>query len=74
MANANIIRRTDSGLSSASGASSANQERVFGNSRLRTGALDPSGALVAELATGMGVAQWRHDTELTCDLITTDLV
>jgi hypothetical protein len=34
----------------------------------------PSGALVAELATGIGVAHWRHDAELFSDLITTDLV
>jgi hypothetical protein len=75
VARPNINRSTDSGLKSASGASSANHDRVFGKRRFRTDASGPRGALVAELATAIGVAHWRHDAELVLfDLITTDLV
>ena len=57
---ANPRRRTDKGLSSATGASSANHERVLGKRRLRTWACEGRGLLVAELTLGCGEAHLRH--------------
>src|SRR5271155_4934641 len=43
------MRSTESGLSSSSGAPRANQERVFGNIRLRTATSEESRSLVTEV-------------------------